>query len=57
MLDQEQESALLRQAVSRGLLTTIDIQTDRQAALADHSTVRFGPRLDRLLDRVPASGV
>ena len=49
MLDRERESALLRQAVTRGLLTTIDIQTDRQDTSADHSTVRFGPRLDRLL--------
>lgn len=49
MIDSERENVLLSQAVARGLLSAGDLNPERAAFPPEGTTLRYGPRLDRLL--------
>ena len=51
MIDREREDVLLKQAVARGLLDAEDVSTLRNMPQAVGSTLRFGPRLDRVVEQ------
>lgn len=51
MIDREREDVLLNRAVARGLLDAEDVPSSRSTPPAVDSTLRFGPRLDRLLEQ------
>ncbi len=51
MTDREREDVLLNQAVKRGLLDAEDVSTLRSMPPKVGSTLRYGPRLDRLVEQ------